>query len=147
MTRIAKSVGRLLLAESEHRQPFFTQPHRKSGEIAVAGDQAKSVEFTRVQQIHRINNQRAVGCILTGGIGKLLNRFDGVFLQYLFPRRTGRNREIAVDALYRRLTVTRDFREQILNDRRLRVIRIDQYGQTERPFLGFSFCNGSCGYH
>ncbi len=58
---------------------LLTDTGGKSGKVTVRGNQTKSIESTAMKKIHCIDDQRDVGCILPGGVGKLLLRYDGVF--------------------------------------------------------------------
>jgi len=47
-----------------------------------------SVRINLWQAFLKVNNERTVRCILTGGVSVLLDRFDGVLLQNFIPGRT-----------------------------------------------------------
>jgi len=55
----------------------------EASEIAVTCNKAKPIKLLRVQQVHRVDDQRAICCILARCIGELLNRLYCESLQYL----------------------------------------------------------------
>lgn len=81
---IAKSVRCLLFAKTENHQTFFTYASSQASKVTIAGDQTETIETAGVKQVHRIDDERAIGCIFPRGVCKLLYWFDGVFLEYFF---------------------------------------------------------------
>lgn len=126
VTSIAKCLRRLLFTKAEDSKSLFTQSHCEASEIAVAGNQTEAIEFTRVEQVHRINDEGAVRSVLPSRIRKLLNRFDCVPLQHFLPRGTRRSGKVSVYPLYGCLTKSCDFRKQSLNDGSLCVVSVNE---------------------
>src|SRR5471030_2307898 len=81
-----KRLGRLLFAEAIDRHPFLAQASSQPGEIAVAGHQAKAIEPARIEQVHRINDQRAVGGVLALGISELLDHSIQPIQQFAYTK-------------------------------------------------------------
>jgi hypothetical protein len=77
-TGLPETLRRFLLAESKNIDALVTDAGGKSGKITVRGNQTKSIEPAAMKQVHCIDDQRDVGCIFPGGVGKLLLRYDGV---------------------------------------------------------------------
>ncbi len=138
---IAKCIRRLLFAKAEDSESLFAQPHCKTREIAVACNQTKPIEFSCVEQVHSIDDECAVGSIFPCRICKLLNRFDCVPLQHLFPRGTCWGCEVAVYALYGCLTESCNFCKKPLDDCGLCVVSINEDRQTKGRLLGLNFCD------
>ena len=67
-----------------HHQPLLLT--RAASEVAVAGDEAESVQVAGVEQVHGIDDQCAVGCVLTDRVAELLDWLDRVPKQLRFPR-------------------------------------------------------------
>src|ERR1700730_502905 len=54
-------------------------------QVAITGNEAKSPQFPRVQQIHRVDDERAVTGIFADCITELLDRLDRMFEQHCAP--------------------------------------------------------------
>lgn len=116
----------LLFAEPVHRQTGFPDARRQPGEIAVGGDQAKAIDPARVEQIHRVDNQRRVGGILSRGVAELLDRLNRHRVQRLLPAFEIGRGPVAVSPFDRRSPKRRYFSEQFLDDRSLGIISVNQ---------------------
>jgi len=127
IARRHKGMRRLLLAETIRDQPFLADAQGEPREIAVAGNEAKAVESLGIEQIHRIDNHRAVSGVFPDRITKLLNRLNGIIQQHGFPPVQIRGCPIAVNALDVGNAEFGNFRHQAFDNRRIRVIGIDQH--------------------
>ncbi|MNQ46790.1 hypothetical protein D3C85_606160 [compost metagenome] len=124
-----EGLGRLLFAEAVDGQAFLAQARGQAGEVAVAGDQAEAVEAPGVEQVHGVDDQRAVGGVLAPGVGELLDRLDGVVEQHLLPAAQLRAGPVAIDALDAGHAVFGDLFEQAFDDGGRRIVGVDQNGQ------------------
>jgi len=61
------------------------QLHDQRGKIGVAGGEAEGVELLRVEQFHRVDDERDVGGVLAGRIIKLLDRADREVMELVLP--------------------------------------------------------------
>lgn len=78
-TGLPEALRSFLLTEPENIDALLTDAGGKAGKITVRGNQTKSIEPTAMKLVHCVDDQRDVGCILPGGVGKLLLRYDGMF--------------------------------------------------------------------
>jgi len=140
MACVSESFGRLTLSKSIDRQTFLPDPECQSGEVAVTGHQAESVEAPGIEKVHGVDNQGAVRRVLPPRVGKLLYRLDREMLQHLLPLRTGRDRKITIDSLNGRLAKPRDFGQERFDHGSLRIIGVNKNGKPLRRFLHLSFC-------
>src|SRR6185437_11233020 len=85
-----------------------------------------------MEQIHCIDDQRDIGCILPGGVGELLLRYDCVFRQGVGPAFGAGIGEVAIDTTNACLSDLRNFFEQSINDLRGSIVRINQNSKTWR---------------
>jgi hypothetical protein len=136
-----------MLAEPEDLESGFPQAHGQPGEVAIARDEAEAVKALGVQEVHRVDDQRAVRRVLARGVRELLDWLDSVALQHLLPGGAGRRREIAVDALHGRLAEASDLGQQTVDHGGLRVVGIDEDGKAKGRFLGFDSCYQLGGDH
>ena len=120
-----KCIGCLFLAKSIHRQTRFPDSCRQFGKIAVAAYQAEPIKTPGVQQIHGINNERAVCGIFSFGIPKLLDRLDGVLQQKIFPAAKLRLGPVTINTFDVGYAVLGNFCQQVFCDGGLRIIGID----------------------
>src|SRR5260370_1304550 len=95
---LPKALGGFLLAKPEDIDALLADTGGEAGKIAVRRNETKSVEPAAMQQVHCIDDQRDVGCILSGRVGKLLLRYDGVSGQLFRPALRARIGELAVNA-------------------------------------------------
>jgi hypothetical protein len=79
-----------------------------------------------MQQVHGIDDQRDVGRILSGRIGKLLLRDDGVSGQLIRPALRAGIGEIAVNATDACLAYLGDLLEQSIRDLCRSIVGVDQ---------------------
>ena len=78
-TGLPEALWSFLLTEPENIDALLPNAGGKAGKITVRGNQTKSIEPPAMKQVHCINDQCDVGCILPSCVGKLLLRYDGVF--------------------------------------------------------------------
>jgi len=78
-TGLPEALRSFLLTEPENIDALLTDAGGKPGKITVRGNQTKSIKPTAMKQVHCIDDQRDLECILSGGVGELLLRYDGVF--------------------------------------------------------------------
>src|SRR6266403_3937361 len=83
--RLPETLRGFLCTETVDVGALFAQPRGEPGEIAVGRHEAKAVEPSAVQEVHRVDDQRNVGGVLALGVGKLLIGVDGVLLQDVDP--------------------------------------------------------------
>jgi len=130
----------LALANAEYLLPRFAQPRGQAGEITVAGDQAEPLEATGIEQVHRIDDHRAVGGVLAHGVAELLHRLDGVMQEHFLPLAEVRRGPVPVDALDMRDPDLRHLGHQAVDDAWLGVVRVNQ--DREREIGGISIGHG-----
>src|SRR4051812_794564 len=102
----------LLLAKSVNIDALLADAGGKAGEIAIRRNQTKSIEPAAMEQVHGVDNQRDIGRIFPGGVGKLLLRYDGVLRQRVGPALGPRTGEVAIDAANACLADLRNLREK-----------------------------------
>src|SRR5205807_7857775 len=76
---------RLLLAETIDRKTILSDARGKACKVAITRNEAKAPQFPRVQQIHCVDDERAVTGILTDCITELLDGLDRMFEQHCAP--------------------------------------------------------------
>jgi hypothetical protein len=74
-----------LRAEAVDVGALFAQARGEAGKVAVGRYQTEAREPSGMQQIHGIDDQCDIRRVLALGVGKLLVRIDGVFLQDVGP--------------------------------------------------------------
>jgi hypothetical protein len=68
------------------KEPFLSHPRRKSREVCVARYDAKSVNLlVLVHDVHRVDDQGAVGRVLAAGVGELLHGGYAVAVEDRLP--------------------------------------------------------------
>ncbi|SOY52707.1 hypothetical protein CBM2592_A280128 [Cupriavidus taiwanensis] len=147
MTRVTKGIRSFLLAEAKNHEPFFPNACCQTCKIAVAGHQAKTIEPSGIQQVHSIDDEGAICRILPGGIGELLHRFDGVFVEHLLPGGATRRGEVTINSLHGSLAKSRDFGKNSLNNGRLGIVGIYEDSEPQGRCFGFDFGDDSGRYH
>ena len=128
MARVPERIGRLLFTKAEHAQTLFADTQGETRKVTITGDQAEAIETPRVQQIHRIDDHRAVCRVLPARVGELLHRLDRELVEDLFPLGAVGGSEIAVDPLHAAIAETGDFSQKTLDDRCLGIVGIDENG-------------------
>ena len=99
----------MLFTEPVHHQPVLAHPGRKSSEIAVTADQAESLKAPRMQQIHRVDDQCTIACVLPDGVAVLLYWVNRMLGKFDFPGGKILTGEIPVNAPDSHAAVPRDF--------------------------------------
>lgn len=120
------------LADPHDENSLFANPRRQARIIAVARNEAESVDRSRIKNIHRVDNHRRVGRVFTDRITELLNRLNRVDLERIFPAAHIRGRPVPVDAPNRDHSVFRRLRQDFIDERRLRVVAVDEHGDALR---------------
>src|SRR5665811_2140021 len=82
---VAERARRLRLTEPVYGLPRLPQPGGELGEVAVGGNQAETVQVPGVEEVHRVDDQRAIGGVLAGGVGELLQRLDRMGVDRFLP--------------------------------------------------------------
>jgi hypothetical protein len=80
-----------------------------------------------MQQVHGVDDHRAVGRVLADGVAELLHGLDRVVQQHALPARQVRRGPVAVDPPDAGHPVLRHFGEQPLDHRGPRVVGVDQH--------------------
>ena len=83
-----------------------------------------------MKQVHGIDDQGDVGRILSGRIGELLLRDDGVLGQNIGPALGPCIGEVAIDAANTGLPDLGNLLEQAVGDLCRRIVGIDQHSET-----------------
>src|SRR5690625_2221549 len=81
-----------------------------------------------MHQIHRVDDQRDVGGVLTGRIGELLLRQDGERLQLPDPAARAIARHVAIKSSYIRVPMLGDLLEKAVRMGGAGIVAIDQHG-------------------
>lgn len=115
VARFDERFRRFLFAEAQHLAARFADAARQTGIVAVTRYDAEAVDRLLVQDVHRVDYQRRIRCVLACGVGILLNRGDRVLQQNAFPCREFRIGEVAVDPLDRRRSVIGYFVEYVFD--------------------------------
>src|SRR5690606_16010471 len=126
---LTEALGRLLFAEAIDRDALFADACGQPGEVAVRRHQAEAVEPSRMQQVHRVDDQGDVARVLALGVLEVLLPLDRPARQDVDPalqRWVGR---IAVDAPGRGLAQGGDLAKKRLGDPGRGVLAVDQHGQ------------------
>src|SRR5690606_38018629 len=121
-----EGLGGLAFAESVDRQSLLADARRQAGEVAVAGDDAEAVQVAAVHQVHRVDDQRAVGGVLAGGVVELLDRRDRGGEQSVLPAAQVARGPVAVGAADAGVAVLGDLRQQVRQLGRVAVVGVDQ---------------------
>ena len=100
------------------------------------GHDHEPLEVARVEQIHRVDDQRRVGGVLAARVRELLDRLDRMPEQLVLPARQLRRRPVAVRALDRRCPVLGDLRQQLGGQAGSRVVGVDQNREAWRVRRG-----------
>src|SRR5262249_15260514 len=85
-------------AKAIDNQPRLANSRRQPRKVTVARHDAEAVEFLRVEQIHRIDNQGTVGRIFSDCITELLNRLNRLLQKNVLPPPKIGSGPITVDA-------------------------------------------------
>lgn len=98
--------------------------------ITVTGDEAEAADRHRVEDIHRIDDHGAVGCVLADRIAKLLDRLHGKAVECIFPTTHVRFRPIAINTTDGHGSIFTCLGDHQSQQRRLGVIAVDQHRHT-----------------
>ncbi len=90
---------RFLLAHSDDQHARLTQARRQTGKVAVRGHKAEPLHASRVQNVHRVNNQRGVRRVFPGRVTVLLHGRKRILQQDGFPALHFVARPVRVNAL------------------------------------------------
>ncbi|CUW97026.1 hypothetical protein AGR1C_Lc10022 [Agrobacterium fabacearum TT111] len=99
-----------------HQFRLFTDAHRQSGKVPIAQGNAETLKAFPVQQIHCIDDHGAIGSVLSGTVGKLLNRPDGMIHKPALPAPHVCLCPVVMDVPPGRITKRRGHAEQRLHD-------------------------------
>ena len=89
-----------------------------------------------MQQVHRVNNEGAVGGVLTGSVWELLLRAKCVGVEELLPLGHLRCSPVTINATDGDGPVLGRLREDLGYQRRLRVVAVDEQGHVASVALG-----------
>src|SRR6266478_9928894 len=94
------STQRNLIASASYRVIVTLRVWHREFErrVTITRYDAEAIKFLCVEQIHRINDQRAIRGVFSDGISKLLNRLDRLFQKNVLPPPQIRSSPIAIDA-------------------------------------------------
>ncbi len=81
-----------------------------------------------MQDVHCVNDHRAVGGVLADGVAELLDGLEGVEVQRVFPRVHAVRRPIPVDAADGDLSVPTRLHQHLREQGRLRVVAVNEDG-------------------
>ncbi|MNN05854.1 hypothetical protein D3C81_1186270 [compost metagenome] len=143
VARRHERLGGLALAKAVDDQPLLADPRGQPREVAVTGDDAEPVEAARVEQVHCVDDHRAVRGVLAHGVAELLDRLDRVRQQSLLPSGQVGLGPVAVDALHGGHAVLGHFGQQAFHDGGRRVVGVDQHSQGRA--LARGICHVSIG--
>ena len=124
-------LGGLLLAHTDNDHAAFAQTGDESREIGIGTDDGESVDRSRIQDVHRVDDHRGVGGILAIRVAVLLHGNDRMVEQATLPARQSRTRPIAIDALVRRNARVGNLIEDYLDVLLANVVGIDQDGESQ----------------
>ena len=134
-----EGLGRLALAEAEDHLAVLAQPHRYPREVGIARDDAEAVEVLGVQEVHRVDNHRAVGGVLSGSVRELLDGLYGELEELVLPAAQVSARPIPVDALDARYAIFGDLGKEALQDGGLGVVSVDEHRELELLLVAEAF--------
>src|SRR2546426_5652610 len=77
--------GGLRLPDPHHEEARLPDPGRETGVVAVARDEAEPPHELAVEDVHRVDDHRAVGGVLPAHVRELLDRDERVLLEDLLP--------------------------------------------------------------
>ena len=78
ITRHTERRWSLLLTHTEHEHSRFAQPLCQLRKVGIRGDQAEALHISGIENVHRIDDHRGVGRVLSVRIAVLLDRVDRV---------------------------------------------------------------------
>ena len=78
ITRHTERRWSLLLTHTEYEHSRFAQPLCQLRKVGIRGDQAEALHISGIENIHRIDDHRGVGRVLSVRIAVLLDRVDRV---------------------------------------------------------------------
>src|SRR3970282_979706 len=85
MACAAESLRRVRLTHADNEEPRFPDSVCQSRIVTIARNEAESLYDSLMEDVHRVDDHRAVGCILPRYVGELLLRLEGVLLEDRFP--------------------------------------------------------------
>ena len=129
---------RLALSEAEHREPGLAYTLGQHRVVPVAGGYAEVVDPTSVQNIHRVDDKRHVGRVLSRRLTRSLHQPERMHLGFLLPFGQRPPGPIAVDAPDDKRTVllrkTHDLADPLVGY----VVAVDQYGYRRFVFGSYN---------
>lgn len=94
--------------------PSFSESRRESREVRVTRDDTESIDFIRVEDIHRIDDERGVARIFPTRVAVLLDRDDRMLEEEIFPLGDLRLCPVSIDTFDRRCSVFGDLFDHCL---------------------------------
>ena len=110
-----ESGRRVFPPDAHHKKAFLADASGQPCVVAVAGSEAETVHRALVEDVHGIDDQRAVRRIFADGVAKLLDGLDGVVVQHVFPAFHLRGGPVAVNAAHSNQPVFAGFRHHFIN--------------------------------
>ena len=101
IARLAKRHGSLLLAHADDGQSAFANAPSKPREIAIARNDAETLDRPGIHDVHRVDDHGRIGGIFACGVAELLNGRDRVLKQRILPFGVQRACPVTVDTLVR----------------------------------------------
>jgi hypothetical protein len=141
VTRRHQRAIRRLQTQPIDPQPRLADTHRQAGEVAVRRHDAKPAHAARVQQLHRVDDERAVGRVLAARVLELLHGPDGEFREMLFPGRELGRGPVAVSAAHRGVAPGSDRLHDGRSVGGAGVLCVDEYCESGLRLCGGGGCH------
>lgn len=113
-------------SKPDDTEPIFANSRGQSREVTVAADQAEPIEPAPVQQVHCVNDERAVTGIFPYRITVLLDGVDAMVGECFTPFCKLWRSEVAIDSAYGKASIAGYFFNDRRNDVWRIVVRINQ---------------------
>ena len=136
---VDKGSRSFLLAESEHLLAIGAETLDEWREVAVRGNEAKSMEILGIEQVHCIDDQRYVRGILPFDEIEGLHRLDGIFMQHFDPSAKIRLGPVTISTTDVDHTMSGEFRKDEVDFCRRCIVGIYQEGDA----VGVGCCHFS----
>ncbi len=121
-----EGAGRLAFPKTVDGDALLTDAGGEASKVTVARDDAEAGEAAGIEQVHGVDDHCAIGRVLAGRIGELLDRLNRMFEQAFLPALQVGAGPVAVDALDARHAIIGDLGQEADNDLRRGVVAIDQ---------------------